>query len=113
MFDPARLAQARCLLGMTKSHLANKLGVAPASVSQYEIGTNRHRWPRCCEQPSLRSARTDPQQRRVGGEGVAPGAFERLVDQGIVLVRGLGRMVRATGITLLRPGRRRRSNTTG
>ncbi|HEY9329146.1 MAG TPA: XRE family transcriptional regulator [Streptomyces sp.] len=42
-FDPARLAQARSLLGMTKRQLADELGVTPAAVSQYEMGTNRPR----------------------------------------------------------------------
>jgi Zn-dependent peptidase ImmA (M78 family)/transcriptional regulator with XRE-family HTH domain len=42
-FDPARLAQARSLLGMTKRRLADDLGVTPAAVSQYEMGTNRPR----------------------------------------------------------------------
>ena len=42
-FDPARLTQARSLLGMTKRHLADELGVTAAAVSQYEMGTNRPR----------------------------------------------------------------------
>ncbi|GGY13209.1 DNA-binding protein [Streptomyces minutiscleroticus] len=42
-FDPARLAQARSLIGMTKKRLADELGVTPAAVSQYETGTNRPR----------------------------------------------------------------------
>ncbi|MFD8354645.1 helix-turn-helix domain-containing protein [Streptomyces coelicoflavus] len=42
-FDPARLAQARSLLGMTKRRLADELGVTPAAVSQYEMGTHRPR----------------------------------------------------------------------
>ncbi|WP_234474546.1 MULTISPECIES: ImmA/IrrE family metallo-endopeptidase [unclassified Streptomyces] len=43
VFDPARLAQARNLVGMTKRQLADELGVTPAAVSQYEMGTNRPR----------------------------------------------------------------------
>ncbi|MFI1734908.1 helix-turn-helix domain-containing protein [Streptomyces acidicola] len=43
LFDPARLAQARSLIGMTKRRLADELGVTPAAVSQYEMGTNRPR----------------------------------------------------------------------
>ncbi|MFG3180003.1 helix-turn-helix domain-containing protein [[Kitasatospora] papulosa] len=43
VFDPARLAQARSLVGMTKRRLADELGVTPAAVSQYEMGTNRPR----------------------------------------------------------------------
>ncbi|MEU0074110.1 XRE family transcriptional regulator [Streptomyces sp. NPDC006332] len=43
LFDPARLAQARSLIGMTKRGLADELGVTPAAVSQYEMGTNRPR----------------------------------------------------------------------
>ncbi|WP_369042052.1 helix-turn-helix domain-containing protein [Streptomyces sp. Midd1] len=37
------MTQARSLLGMTKRHLADELGVTPAAVSQYEMGTNRPR----------------------------------------------------------------------
>ncbi|WP_327118762.1 XRE family transcriptional regulator [Streptomyces sp. NBC_01341] len=43
VFDPARLTQARNLVGMTKRRLADELGVTPAAVSQYEMGTNRPR----------------------------------------------------------------------
>ncbi|MBM7772518.1 Zn-dependent peptidase ImmA (M78 family)/transcriptional regulator with XRE-family HTH domain [Actinokineospora baliensis] len=42
-FDPARLTQARNLAGKTKRWLAEQLGVTPAAVSQYELGTNRPR----------------------------------------------------------------------
>ncbi|MYW71919.1 helix-turn-helix domain-containing protein [Pseudonocardia sp. SID8383] len=42
-FDPVRLAQARNLAGLTKRRLADELGVSPAAVSQYEMGTNRPR----------------------------------------------------------------------
>ena len=42
-FDPTRLTQARNLAGRTKKWLADKLGVTPAAVSQYEMGTNRPR----------------------------------------------------------------------
>ncbi|WP_243866838.1 helix-turn-helix domain-containing protein [Actinophytocola oryzae] len=43
MFDPTRLTQARNLLGKTKRWLADELGVTPAAISQYEMGTNRPR----------------------------------------------------------------------
>jgi DNA-binding XRE family transcriptional regulator len=43
VFDPTRLTQARNLVGMTKRRLADELGVTPAAVSQYEMGTNRPR----------------------------------------------------------------------
>ncbi|MEV0699497.1 XRE family transcriptional regulator [Saccharopolyspora sp. NPDC050389] len=42
-FDPARLTQARNLAGMTKKRLAELIGVTPAAMSQYEMGTNRPR----------------------------------------------------------------------
>jgi Zn-dependent peptidase ImmA (M78 family)/transcriptional regulator with XRE-family HTH domain len=42
-FDPTRLTQARNLAGRTKKWLAEELGVTPAAVSQYEMGTNRPR----------------------------------------------------------------------
>ncbi|RJQ83387.1 ImmA/IrrE family metallo-endopeptidase [Pseudonocardiaceae bacterium YIM PH 21723] len=42
-FDAARLTQARNLIGMTKKRLAEELGVTPAAVSQYEMGTHRPR----------------------------------------------------------------------
>lgn len=42
-FDPNRLTQARNLAGMTKRRVAESLGVTPAAVSQYELGTNRPR----------------------------------------------------------------------
>ncbi|WP_083865063.1 helix-turn-helix domain-containing protein [Nocardia brevicatena] len=42
-FDAARLTQARNLAGRTKKWLADELGITPAAVSQYEIGTNRPR----------------------------------------------------------------------
>ncbi|MBL7491519.1 ImmA/IrrE family metallo-endopeptidase [Frankia sp. AgB1.9] len=42
-FDSTRLTQARHLAGMTKRRLADELGVTPAAVSQYEMGTNRPR----------------------------------------------------------------------
>jgi Zn-dependent peptidase ImmA (M78 family)/transcriptional regulator with XRE-family HTH domain len=42
-FDPARLTQARNLAGKTKKWLAEELGITPAAVSQYEMGTNRPR----------------------------------------------------------------------
>lgn len=43
VFDPARLTQARVLAGMTKQDLADKLGVSPAAVGQYEAGIMRPR----------------------------------------------------------------------
>lgn len=42
-FDPARLTQARNLAGLTKKGLAELIGVTPAAMSQYEMGTNRPR----------------------------------------------------------------------
>lgn len=42
-FDPSRLTQARNLAGKTKKWLADELGVTPAAISQYEMGTNRPR----------------------------------------------------------------------
>ena len=42
-FDPTRLTQARNLVGITKRRLADELGVTPAAVSQYEMGTNKPR----------------------------------------------------------------------
>ncbi|SES39998.1 XRE family transcriptional regulator [Lentzea albida] len=43
LFEPARLTQARVLAGMTKQDLADKLGVSPAAVGQYEAGITRPR----------------------------------------------------------------------
>ncbi|MFJ1765351.1 helix-turn-helix domain-containing protein [Amycolatopsis sp. NPDC088138] len=43
LFDATRLTQARSLAGRTKKWLAEELGVTPAAVSQYEMGTNRPR----------------------------------------------------------------------
>lgn len=43
VFDPTRLTQARNLAGKTKKWLAEELGITPAAVSQYEMGTNRPR----------------------------------------------------------------------
>jgi Zn-dependent peptidase ImmA (M78 family)/transcriptional regulator with XRE-family HTH domain len=40
-FDPYRLTLARWAAGVTKSELARKLGMSPASVSQYEAGNTR------------------------------------------------------------------------
>lgn len=42
-FDPVRLTQARNLAGRTKRWVAERLGVTPAAVSQYEMGANRPR----------------------------------------------------------------------
>lgn len=52
-FDPVRLTQARNLAGLTKRRLADELGVTPAAVSQYEMGTNR---PRADLLPALAEA---------------------------------------------------------
>lgn len=42
-FDPARLTQARRLIGVTKTALAADLGVSAAAVGQYEAGTSTPR----------------------------------------------------------------------
>ncbi|WP_084195376.1 helix-turn-helix domain-containing protein [Streptosporangium amethystogenes] len=42
-FDQARLTQARQLAGMTKKDLAERIGVTPAAVGQYETGMTRPR----------------------------------------------------------------------
>jgi Zn-dependent peptidase ImmA (M78 family)/transcriptional regulator with XRE-family HTH domain len=42
-FDPARLTQARRLAGMTKSAVANEVGISPAAIGQYEAGTTSPR----------------------------------------------------------------------
>ncbi|MFI7358961.1 helix-turn-helix domain-containing protein [Streptomyces avidinii] len=42
-FDPSRLTQARRLAGMTKKDVAERLGVTPAAVGQYETGVSRPR----------------------------------------------------------------------
>lgn len=42
-FDPARLTQARRLAGLTKKDVAERLGVTPAAVGQYETGVSRPR----------------------------------------------------------------------
>ena len=42
-FDPARLTQARHLAGLTKKHVAERVGVTPAAVGQYETGMARPR----------------------------------------------------------------------
>jgi Zn-dependent peptidase ImmA (M78 family)/transcriptional regulator with XRE-family HTH domain len=44
-FDSSRLTQARHLAGMTKKDLAERIGVTPAAVGQYETGTTRPRPP--------------------------------------------------------------------
>jgi Zn-dependent peptidase ImmA (M78 family)/transcriptional regulator with XRE-family HTH domain len=43
-FDPARLTQARHVAGLTKKELAERIGVSPAAVGQYETGSSRPRW---------------------------------------------------------------------
>ncbi|MEU8267510.1 XRE family transcriptional regulator [Sphaerisporangium sp. NPDC049002] len=42
-FDQARLTQARRLAGMTKKDLAERVGVTPAAVGQYETGMTHPR----------------------------------------------------------------------
>jgi Zn-dependent peptidase ImmA (M78 family)/transcriptional regulator with XRE-family HTH domain len=42
-FDPARLTQARQLAALTKKDLAERIGVTPAAVGQYETGMTRPR----------------------------------------------------------------------
>ncbi|MEU8042188.1 XRE family transcriptional regulator [Streptosporangium sp. NPDC049078] len=42
-FDQGRLTQARQLAGMTKKGLAERIGVTPAAVGQYETGVSRPR----------------------------------------------------------------------
>jgi len=42
-FDQGRLTQARHLAGMTKKDLAERIGVTPAAVGQYETGMSRPR----------------------------------------------------------------------
>lgn len=43
LFEPARLTQARILAWLTKSELADKIGVSPAAIGQYESGIARPR----------------------------------------------------------------------
>jgi len=43
LFEPARLTQARVLAWLTKSELADEVGVSPAAVGQYESGIARPR----------------------------------------------------------------------
>lgn len=42
-FEPARMTQARHLAGMTKKDIAERLGITPAAVGQYEAGITRPR----------------------------------------------------------------------
>lgn len=42
-FEPARLTQARVRLGMSKTELANEVGVSPAAIGQYEADVNAPR----------------------------------------------------------------------
>ncbi|MFF8938717.1 helix-turn-helix domain-containing protein [Streptomyces paradoxus] len=42
-FDPTRLTQARRLAAMTKKEVADRIGVTPAAVGQYETGVARPR----------------------------------------------------------------------
>lgn len=42
-FEPARLTQARVLAWLSKSELAEKIGVSPAAVGQYEAGAAKPR----------------------------------------------------------------------
>jgi Zn-dependent peptidase ImmA (M78 family)/transcriptional regulator with XRE-family HTH domain len=43
LFEPARLAQARFLAWLTKSELAEQIGVSAAAIGQYESGINKPR----------------------------------------------------------------------
>lgn len=42
-FEPARLTQARALLGVSKADLAGEVGVSAAAIGQYEAGVNSPR----------------------------------------------------------------------
>lgn len=42
-FEPARLTQARARVGVSKTHLAARVGVSAAAVGQYEAGVNSPR----------------------------------------------------------------------
>jgi Zn-dependent peptidase ImmA (M78 family)/transcriptional regulator with XRE-family HTH domain len=42
-FEPARLTQARVRLGVSKTELANEVGVSPAAIGQYEAGVTAPR----------------------------------------------------------------------
>ncbi|WP_336208849.1 helix-turn-helix domain-containing protein [Nonomuraea sp. LPB2021202275-12-8] len=42
-FDPTRLTQARHLAALTKKEVAERIGVSPAAVGQYEAGMTRPR----------------------------------------------------------------------
>jgi Zn-dependent peptidase ImmA (M78 family)/transcriptional regulator with XRE-family HTH domain len=42
-FEPARMAQARALLGLKKTELAVQVGVSAAAIGQYEAGVNSPR----------------------------------------------------------------------
>jgi Zn-dependent peptidase ImmA (M78 family)/transcriptional regulator with XRE-family HTH domain len=56
-FDPSRLTQARHLAGLTKKDLAERIGVTPAAVGQYETGMTR---PRPALVPELAEALAVP-----------------------------------------------------
>ncbi|GAA4558897.1 helix-turn-helix domain-containing protein [Planotetraspora kaengkrachanensis] len=56
-FDPSRLTQARHLAGLTKKDLAERIGVTPAAVGQYETGMTR---PRPALVPQLADALAVP-----------------------------------------------------
>ncbi|GAA1296666.1 DNA-binding protein [Planotetraspora silvatica] len=56
-FDPNRLTQARHLAGLTKKDLAERIGVTPAAVGQYETGMTR---PRPALVPQLADALAVP-----------------------------------------------------
>lgn len=43
LFEPARLTQARVLAWLTKGELAEKIGVSPAAIGQYESGVSTPR----------------------------------------------------------------------
>lgn len=42
-FDPARLTQARQLASLTKRGLADRIGISPTAIGQYETGSSRPR----------------------------------------------------------------------
>ncbi|GAA4594550.1 XRE family transcriptional regulator [Planotetraspora phitsanulokensis] len=56
-FAPSRLTQARHLAGLTKKDLAERIGVTPAAVGQYETGMTR---PRPALVPQLADALAVP-----------------------------------------------------
>ncbi len=67
-FEPARLTQARHLAGMTKTAVAEALGVSAVAVGQWEAGTHPPRPddPRGSSPRSRRAPRGDPRPARQG-----------------------------------------------